>query len=82
MVWMGVAPIPVVALVPAPRFGKRMIFAMPFAEIDAIGTVFVVIPIVIVLMVAVVVAGVILRCGRKRDGRWCDKSCAQKQATG
>ena len=66
---VGVTPIPIIALVPAPRFGKGVIFAMPFAEIHAIGTVFVIVPIVVVPVVAIVVADMVLRRRRKSYGR-------------
>jgi len=42
------------------HFNERMIFAVAFAEIDAIGVIFVVIPIVIVPVVAVVIPDVVI----------------------
>jgi hypothetical protein len=42
------------------HFNERMIFAVAFAEIDAIGAIFVVIPIVVVLVAAVVIPDVVV----------------------
>lgn len=51
---MMVPPIPVSPLLFHFQFNKWMVLAVPFAEIHAIRAVFVVIPVVIVPMVAVV----------------------------
>ena len=60
MVRMDMAPIPVRLLLSMAHFNERMIFAVALAEIDAIGAIFVVIPIVVVLVAAVVIPDVVV----------------------
>ena len=56
---MAMAPIPVVALAAMVFAAELTIVAVSFAEINAVGTVFAIIPLMIVTMVAVIVAGMI-----------------------
>jgi hypothetical protein len=53
---MAVAPIPIVSLLAAGFVVKATIVAVLFAEIDAEGTVFAVVPFVVIVMMAIVVA--------------------------
>ena len=53
------APIPVIALLFAGRQVKLAIVSVPFAEIDAVGTVFAFIPRVVIMVIVIVVAGMI-----------------------
>ena len=82
------APIPIIALLSAGREVELAIISVPFAEINAVGTVFTFIPGVIVMMVAIVVAGMVaaggnyhllgsgLVCCRGRE-RGCEKKKTQ-----
>jgi hypothetical protein len=58
-----VAPIPVIALLFAGRKVELAIISVPFAEINAVGTVFAFIPRVVVMMVAIVVASMVAAGG-------------------
>jgi hypothetical protein len=91
---MTVAPIPICALLFLALFGERTILSMLLPEILAIGTVFVGIPIVIVLVVAVVylvavvvglmmlfLAYMVLRPGGREHCRWCSKDGRKKKGT-
>ncbi len=53
------APLPVVILLAAADVVELTIVSVPFAEVYAIGTVFAVIPLMIVTMIAIVIAMVI-----------------------
>jgi|SRR6185437_1248126 hypothetical protein len=55
-IWMVMAPLPVVILLAAVHVVELTIVSVPFAEVHAIGTVFAVIPLMVVAMIAVVVA--------------------------
>jgi len=94
MIRMTVTPIPISPLVPLPHFNKRMILSVPLAEIRAVGTIFVVIPIVVVLVGAVVnpvlviivamaffLTPVVLRPGRRTHCCWSGKGCSKKKET-
>jgi hypothetical protein len=63
IVWMVMAPIPVIALLSAGREVELAIVSVPFAKIDAVGTVFAFIPFMVVMMMAIVVAGMIAAGG-------------------
>ena len=63
VIWMVMAPIPVVALLSAGREVELAIISVPFSKINAVGTVFAFIPRVVVMMVAIVVAGMIATSG-------------------
>jgi hypothetical protein len=59
VIWVVMAPIPVIALLPAGCKVELAIISVPFAKINAVGTVFAFIPRVVVMMVAIVVASMI-----------------------
>jgi hypothetical protein len=94
VIWMTVAPIPVRLLVPLSLFGKRPVVSVTLLEIPAIGMVFVVIPIVIVLVITVVdsiavlivsmiffLASAVLRLGPCIHCRWHSKSSSKNKRT-
>jgi hypothetical protein len=55
-IWMAMAPIPVIALL-APVISLELtIVSVPLAQVYAVGTVFAVIPLMVVTMIAIVVA--------------------------
>jgi hypothetical protein len=56
VIWMTMAPLPIVVLLLATAEPELMILPVPFAEINAIGTVFPLIPLMIVVMIPIVVA--------------------------
>ncbi len=58
VIWMVMAPSPVVVLLSASRKAKLAIVSVMFAQVDSIGTVFPVIPFMIIMVIAIVVAGV------------------------
>jgi hypothetical protein len=60
---MVLTPIPVIALLLAGREVELAIISVPFAEINAVGTVFAFIPYMVVMMVAIVVACMIAAGG-------------------
>ena len=66
LIWVAVAPVPVVPLVAVVLLGVRAIFAMLLDEISAVGVIFAVIPIVIVVMIRVIDSDLhgFLRCCR------------------
>jgi hypothetical protein len=91
---MTVPPIPIRSLLPAVRSSKRTILSAILLEVQTIGTVFVFIPIVIVLVVTVVepvaallvstvifLTSVVLPPGRSTHCRWCNKGCSKKKGT-
>ena len=55
-IWMAMAPIPVSSLPPMVLAAELTIVPMLFAEVNPVGTVFAVIPLMVVTMVAIVVA--------------------------
>ena len=59
LIWMAMAPIPVVSLLAAVISAELAIVSVPFAEVYAVITVLAVIPLMIVMMMAIVVAIVI-----------------------
>ena len=59
VIGMVMAPIPVVRLLSAGRQAEFTIVPVPFAQVYTVGTVFAVIPLMIVTMIAIVVASVI-----------------------
>jgi hypothetical protein len=63
MIWMAMAPIPIIALLVRGRKAELAVVSVPFAKIDAVGTVFVFIPFMVVMMILVVVAGMIAASG-------------------
>ena len=58
-IWMAMAPMPVRSLPPMVFLAELMIVSVPFAKVYPVGTVFAVVPLMIVTMVAIVVAGMI-----------------------
>ena len=72
LVWMTVAPVPVGALVAAIQAIVLAIFAVVFVEVAAIGEVFVIVPVVVIVMVAIVNADIYVLglCGADHQG-WC-----------
>jgi hypothetical protein len=60
---MVMTPIPVIALLSAGREVELAIVSVSFAKIDAVGTVFAFIPFMVVMMMAIVVAGMIAAGG-------------------
>src|SRR5208282_1261391 len=63
MIWMAMAPIPIIALLVRGREAELAVVSVPFAQIYAVGTVFVFIPFMVVMMILVVVAGMIAARG-------------------
>jgi hypothetical protein len=63
MIWMMMTPVPVIALLPAGCKVELAILSVPLAKIDAVGTVFAFIPCMVVMMIAIVVAGMIATGG-------------------
>jgi hypothetical protein len=59
VIWMMMPPIPVIALLLAGRQVELAIVPVPFAKIHAVGTVFAIIPYMVVMMIVIVVAGMI-----------------------
>jgi len=53
------APIPIIALLVRGRKAELAVVSVPFAKIDAVGTVFAFIPHVVVMMIVIVVARMI-----------------------
>jgi len=87
VIWMVVAPIPVVVLLPASRKAELAIVSVPFAKVDAVRTVFPVVPHMVVTMIAIVVArmialrnhhflrsGGLWRCRSSQGGRQKEKT--------
>jgi len=58
-IWVAMTPIPVVALLAAAILVELTIASVPFAEVYAVGTVFAVIPLMVVTMIAIVVSRMI-----------------------
>src|ERR1700680_4253967 len=56
-IWMAMSPIPIVALPPTANHVELTILGVPLAKVYAVGTVFAIIPLVIVTMAAIVIAG-------------------------
>lgn len=94
VVRMTVTPIPIRPLLLLSHFSERPIFSVSLPEVYAEGTVFVVIPIVIVLVVTVVepiavivvttvffLSSVVLCPGRSADYRWRGKGRSKKNGT-
>ena len=91
---MTVAPIPIRRLLLRFRFGKGTILFVSLAEVLTIGTVFVVIPMVIVLVATVIdpvlvfivsmvffLAPIVLRLGGSTNCCWSGKGCSKKKGT-
>jgi hypothetical protein len=91
---MTVAPIPIRCLLLRFRFSKGTILFVSLAEVLTIGTIFVVIPIVIVLVATVIdpvlvlvvsmvffLASIVLRLGRSTHRCWGGKGCSKKKGT-
>ncbi len=83
-IWVTVAPIPVIVLFTATREAEFTVVSVPLAKVDAVGTVFAVIPLMVVTMIAIVVARMIdpdyhflrrasLGCGRGSECRRQEK---------
>jgi FlaA1/EpsC-like NDP-sugar epimerase len=94
MIRMTVTPLPIRPLLLLFRSRKRPILSVSLAEVQTIGMVFVVIPIVIVPVVAVVepvavlivsmvffLSSVVLLPGRSTHCRWYSKRCSKKKGT-
>jgi hypothetical protein len=94
MIRMIVTPVPISSLLLLFQLGKRPIRSVFLFEILSIDTVFVVIPIVVILVVAVedpvtvivvtsvfFLASIVLRLGRSTHCRWSCKSCGEKKGT-
>jgi hypothetical protein len=62
-IWMAMAPIPVVALLPPVISVELAIVSVPLAQVYTVGTVFAVIPLMVVTMMAIVVASMIAASG-------------------
>jgi hypothetical protein len=60
---MAMAPIPVVALLVTAISVELTIVSVPLAKVYAVGTVFAVIPFMIIAMIAIVVTGMIAASG-------------------
>jgi hypothetical protein len=58
-IWVAMAPIPIIPLPPMANHVELTILDMPLAKVYAVGTVFAVIPLMVVAMVAIVIAGMI-----------------------
>jgi hypothetical protein len=56
VIWMVVAPSPIVVLLPASVQAELAIVSVPFAKVDAVGTVFTIVPNMVITMTAIVVA--------------------------
>jgi hypothetical protein len=91
---MTVAPIPIRRLLLRFRFSKGTIIFVSLAEVLTIGTVFVVIPMVIVLVATVIdpvlvlivsmvffLAPIVLRLGGSTNCCWSGKGCSKKKGT-
>jgi hypothetical protein len=63
VIWMVMAPLPVIVLLLAGCKVELAIISVPFAEIDAVRTVFAIIPLMVVMMIAIVVASMIAASG-------------------
>jgi hypothetical protein len=94
VIWMTVTPIPIRGLLFRFRFSKGTIFLVFIPAILTVGTVFVGIPIVIVLVAAVIypvlvfivsmvflLAFIVLRLCRRANCRWGGKDCGKKNRT-
>jgi hypothetical protein len=90
VVRMTVTPLPILTLFFHLQFHKGVILSVPFAEVYAEGTVFVVIPIVIVLVLTVIesvvvvttvffLTPVVLRLGPSIHYRWRSQGCAENK---
>jgi len=86
-----VAPLPVVGLLPGTQLNESMLLAV-FGLVPLVRTVFVGVPIVIVLVALVVIAlvvlglfvfffPVVLWAGSGHHGNWCSKDASQKKGT-
>jgi hypothetical protein len=76
-IWMAMAPIPVMCLLAATIVMELAIVSVPFAEVDPIGTVFAVIPLMVVTMIAIVVARVIAPRGDNHFLRSARPGCCR-----
>jgi hypothetical protein len=94
MIRMAVTPVPIRSLFFHLQFHKGVILLVPFAKVHAKGSVFVVIPVVIVVVGAVVdpvvilvvsvvffLASIVLWPGRSHHYRWGGKGCREKKGT-
>ena len=94
MIGMPVTPIPVRPLFFHSYFNKRPVLSVPLPEVHAVGTVFALIPIVIILVVAIVnpvvvlivpmvffLPSIILRPGTGADRRRRCDCCGKKKGT-
>src|SRR5277367_1400997 len=87
VIWMVMAPIPVIALLFAGCEVELAIVSVSLAKVDAIGTVFTFIPYMIVMMIVIVVARMIAASGNYHflgSGLGCCCSCergSQKNKT-
>jgi hypothetical protein len=93
-VWVTVAPVPIRLLVPLFRFSKGSVVSVALLEIPAIGMVFAVVPIVIVLVISVVdpilvlvisavffLSSVVLLSSRSAYCCGCSKRCGKHKKT-
>jgi hypothetical protein len=94
MIRMTVAPVPIRRLVPVFRFSKGPILFVSLVEVLSIGTVFVAIPIVVILVATVVdpvvvlivsmvffLASILLRLGRSTNRCWGGQGCSKQKGT-
>lgn len=80
---MTVAPVPIIVLAVMILFGILAIFIVPFAEVGAIGVVFVIIPVVIIMVMGVIDADLnCLGCGGSEKRAAGGKSSRQNQSAG
>jgi hypothetical protein len=83
LIWVTVAPVPIIVLAVMILFGILAIFIVPFAEVGAIGVIFVIIPIVIIMVMGVIDADLNgLGCGGSEERAAGGKSSRQNQSAG
>jgi len=94
VVWMTVTPLPIRPLLLLSHFRKRPILFVSLAQVQTIGVVFIVIPIVIVPVVTVIepvtvivvptvffLASIVLRPRRSHHCRWSGNGCSKQKGT-
>ena len=94
MIWMSVTPIPIRPLFTLFHLGERTILSVSLPEVLTIGTIFVVIPVVVVLVGAVIdpvavlsvsmvffLPSIVLWLGRSTNRHWGGKGRSKKKGT-
>ncbi len=87
VIWMMMTPVPIIALLFTGRQVELAIVSVPLSKIDAVGTVFIFIPYMVVMMIVIVIAGMIAASGNYNflgSGSCCCRSCergSQKKKT-